>query len=83
MLDLNQLLSFTSVWLPGSNSPHGYSRQLVLQHQRVNSKPLRNEDGTEWRRLTRIINEVLEKFRQNSFKNSQTMTYLLQVLKIT
>jgi len=35
------------------------------KHQRGNNKPRRKEDGLGWRRLTRITNDELEKFRLN------------------
>ena len=37
----------------------------IEKHKRDNNKPWRNKDGTGWRRLTRIANDELEKFRLN------------------
>ena len=38
---------------------------VVEKHQRDKNKPTRNKDRLGWRRLTRIANDKLEKFRLN------------------
>ena len=38
---------------------------MIEKHQRGDNKPRRNKDGEGWRRLTRIANDELEKFRLN------------------
>ena len=38
----------------------------IEQHERYNNKPYRNKDGKEWKRLTRITNDELDKLRPKS-----------------
>ena len=48
----------------------------IEKHQRNNNKPSRNKDGQRWRRLTRISNNELDKFRL-SFSRSTNPSKML------
>ena len=41
---------------------------MIEKYFRDNNKPQRNKDGEGWRRLTRIINDELEKFKLNKMR---------------
>ena len=51
----------------------------IEQHEGYNNKPYRNKDGKEWKRLTRITNDELDKLRPKFiFKMQTTKLFLWQ-----
>ena len=50
--------------------------------KKKSNKPKRNKDGSGWRRLTRIANDELEKFRLNISRSTNSV-YVPVILKFS